>query len=153
MEDDKQAPQEGAKPSASEGPSVTQTVSNLLGSTVSAITESVKDAALSLTEIAKQPPAVSNRIETAVPPVEENFNAPPMTADEIAEHAAADAQPVAAKRRATRRKAAPKGIAKKGKKKLTTKNAGKKRKRSLKSTSKKASKKSKASKKNSRSRR
>jgi hypothetical protein len=88
--------------------SITQGVSNLLGSTVSAITETVKDAASTLAEYAKPTLPASNRVESAVPPVEENYDAPPMTADEIAELAAADVQPVTARKRSKRKKATTK---------------------------------------------
>jgi hypothetical protein len=53
--------------------------------------ETVKEVASSVTEvIASAPPS-----QRAEPAPEENFDAPPMTADELAEHAAADTQPPA----------------------------------------------------------
>jgi hypothetical protein len=55
--------------------------------------ESVKDIASSVTEAVKSAPP-SARSETAIPPVEENVDARPMTAEELAHHAAADTQPV-----------------------------------------------------------
>ena len=60
--------------------SITEGVSNLIGS----IAVTVKDAASVITDHIKSPAEVSNRVETAVPPVEENLDARPMTADEIA---------------------------------------------------------------------
>jgi hypothetical protein len=54
----------------------------------------MKEAAASVAAHIPVPAAVSNRVETAHPPVEENFDAPPMTAEELAEQAAADTQPV-----------------------------------------------------------
>lgn len=59
----------------------------------------VKGAAASLSELAGAP----NYVETPVPPVEENFDAPPRSADEIAEHAAANVQPTAVKKRPKRK--------------------------------------------------
>ena len=53
--------------------------------------ETVKDVASSVTEVVTSAPP-SQRTEAAPP--EENFDAPPMTAEEIAQHAAADTQPV-----------------------------------------------------------
>jgi hypothetical protein len=53
--------------------------------------ETVREVASSVTEvIASAPPS-----QRAEPAPEENFDAPPMTADELAEHAAADTQPPA----------------------------------------------------------
>jgi hypothetical protein len=65
--------------------------------------ESVKDIASSVTEAVKSTPP-SARTETAIPPVEENFDAPPMTAEELAHHAAADTQPVTPAKKAPRKK-------------------------------------------------
>ena len=96
--------------------SITEGVSNLIGS----IAVTVKDAASAITDHIKSPAEVSNRVETAVPPVEENLDARPMTADEIAENAAADVQPVATAKRAKRKKPA---VAKKAAPKKATKRA------------------------------
>ena len=65
--------------------------------------ESVKDIASSVTEAVKSAPP-SARTETAIPPVEENFDAPPLTAEELAHHAAADTQPVTPTKKAPRKK-------------------------------------------------
>ena len=64
--------------------------------------ESVKDIASSVTEAVKSAPP-SARTETAIP-VEENLDAPPMTAEELAQHAAADTQPVTPAKKARRGK-------------------------------------------------
>jgi hypothetical protein len=66
----------------------------------------VKDIASSVTEAIKTAPP-SERVETAVPPVEENFDAPPMTAEELAHHAAADTQPVITAQTPLKEAAAP----------------------------------------------
>ena len=88
--DDKKEPDltEGTEPP--EKPStITEGVSNLVGS----VTHLVKEVASTVTDHLKTPAEVSNRLQTANPPVDENYEAPPMTADELAEHAAADNQP------------------------------------------------------------
>jgi hypothetical protein len=64
--------------------------------------ESVKDIASSITEAVKSAPP-STRPENAIP-VEENLDAPRMTAEELAEHAAADTQPVTSTEKAGREK-------------------------------------------------
>ena len=92
---------------------LTESVGNLITSTAGAIAETVKDAASSIVQLAKTPPVISGRIETAHPPVEENFDAPPMTAEEIAEHAAAETQPVAIAKREKRKKVSAKRTASK----------------------------------------
>jgi hypothetical protein len=131
-----------------EKPSISQGVSGLISSTVSAITESVRGAASSIAEIAKTTPTVSRREETAHPPVAENFDAPPMTADEIAREAAADVQPVATankarrKKTASAKKATPRKAAKKIAKKKIAKTAKKSRKAAAKKSTKKSAKKS-----------
>jgi hypothetical protein len=106
MDDGKQAePQpdiEAADEPGNKPDSIAEGVSNLVGS----ITNLVKEAATVVVDAAKPSPSVSNRVETAVPPVEENYDAPPMTADELAEHAAADTQPAAKAKRLKRKKAA-----------------------------------------------
>ena len=66
--------------------------------------EIVKGVASSVTEVVTSAPP-SQRTE-AVPAVEENLDAPPMTAEEIAHHAAADTQPVIAAKKIPRQKAA-----------------------------------------------
>jgi hypothetical protein len=58
--------------------------------------ETVKDVASSVTEVVTSAPP-SQRTEP-VPP-EDNFDAPPMTAEELAEHAAADTQPEAPRKK------------------------------------------------------
>jgi hypothetical protein len=127
--------------------SITEGVSNLIGS----IAVTVKDAASVITDHIKSPAEVSNRVETAVPPVEENLDARPMTADEIAENAAADVQPVAPVKRAKRKKpavakkAAPKKATKRAKK-ASKKTAVKKTKKAAKKSVKKAAKKKKTKK-------
>jgi hypothetical protein len=104
MDDEKEVPL--AATEAPEKPGITAGVTNLIGTTVTSIAESVKDIASSITAHIKSPSTVSNRVETAHPPVEENFDAPPMTAKEIARHAAAETQPVSVARKAKRREAA-----------------------------------------------
>jgi hypothetical protein len=104
MDDEKEARVAEAEPP--EKPSITAGVTSLIGATVSSITESVKDVASSITAHIMSPSAVSNRVETAHPPVEENFDAPPMTAEEIAKHAAAETQPLSVARKTKRREAA-----------------------------------------------
>src|ERR1700755_1756292 len=86
--------------------SITAGVTSLIGATVSSITESVKDVDSSITAHIMSPSALSNRVETAHPPVEENFDAPPMTAEEIAKHAAAETRPASVAKKAKRREAA-----------------------------------------------
>jgi hypothetical protein len=66
--------------------------------------EIVKDVASSVTEVVTSAPP-SQRTE-AVPAVKENLVAAPMTAEEIAHHAAADTQPVMAAKKIPRKKAA-----------------------------------------------
>ena len=119
------------------GGGITQGVSNLFGSTVEAITETVKDAASTLAQVIQPALPASHRLETAVPPVEETYDAPPMTAEEIARHAAADVQPSPAKKWDKRKKAtktpaakkkANKAAAKKAKTRKTASCAPKKRK-------------------------
>jgi hypothetical protein len=132
MDDGKQAePQpdiEAADEPGNKPNSIGEGVSNLVGS----ITNLVKEAASVVVDAAKPSALVSNRVETAVPPVEENYDAPPMTADELAEHAAADTQPVAKAKRPKRKKAAvakkaaPKKAAPKKAKKAQKKSAAKK---------------------------
>ena len=141
MDDGKQA-EPPPDTDASEKPSsITEGVSNLVGS----ITTLVKDAASVVVDVAKSPPSVSNRVETAVPPVEENYDAPPITADELAEHAAADTQPVAKAKRSKRKKAvvaetaAPKKAAKRVKARKNT--AAKKTKKAATKSAKKTAKK------------
>ena len=65
--------------------------------------ESVKDIASSVAEAVKSAPP-SARTETAT--FEEDLDAPPMTAEEIAQHAAADTQPVIPTKNEVRRKTA-----------------------------------------------
>jgi hypothetical protein len=65
--------------------------------------ETVKDIASSVTEAVKSAPP-SARTEKA--PSEEDLDAPPMTAEEIAQHAAADTQPVIPAKNAIRGKTA-----------------------------------------------
>jgi hypothetical protein len=111
------------------------------------MTTLVKDAASVVVEVAKSSPAVSNRVETAVPPVEENYDAAPVTADELAAHAAAGTQPVAKIKRSKRKKAAvvkkaaPKKATKQAKK-VAKKTVAKKHKKAAKKSAKKAAKKS-----------
>jgi hypothetical protein len=64
--------------------------------------EAVRDVASSVAEVVTSAPP-SQRAE---PAPEENFDAPPMTADELAEHAAAVAQPVPPAKNASRKKPA-----------------------------------------------
>jgi hypothetical protein len=116
MDDEKQVKPHPENDPPEKPSSITEGVSNLIGS----IAVTVKDAASVITDHIKSPAEVSNRVETAVPPVEENLDARPMTADEIAENAAADVQPVAAAKRANRKKPA---VAKKAALKKTTKRA------------------------------
>ena len=141
MDDGKQA-EPPPDTDASEKPSsITEGVGNLVGS----ITTLVKDAASVVVDVAKSPPSVSNRVEIAIPPVEENYDAPPMTADELAEHAAADTQPVAKAKRSKRKKAvvaetaAPKKAAKRVK--APKKTAAKKTKKAATKSAKKTTKK------------
>lgn len=77
--------------------------SNLIGS----ITTTVKDAASAIAEVAKSSPSVSSRVAMA-PPDQETLDARPMTAEEIAEHAAADVRPAATVKRKKRAVAAKK---------------------------------------------
>ena len=65
--------------------------------------ETVKEVASSVTEVITSAPP-SQRAEAAPP--EENFDAPPMTADELAQHAAADTQGVPSAKKAPRKKPA-----------------------------------------------
>jgi hypothetical protein len=65
--------------------------------------ETVKDVASSVAEVVTSAPP-SQRTEAAPP--EENFDAPPMTAEELAQHAAADTQPVPPAKKASRKKPA-----------------------------------------------
>lgn len=65
--------------------------------------ESVKDIASSVTEAVRSAPP-SARTETAIHRVEESFDARPMTAEEIAHHAAADTQHVAPAKKSLQRK-------------------------------------------------
>jgi hypothetical protein len=127
-----------------EKPSISQGISGLISSTVSAITESVRGTASSIAEIAKTARTVSGRMETAHPPVAENFDAPPMTADEIAREAAADVQPVATANKARRKKAAPpkKAAPRKAARKIAKKTAKKSKKVAAKKSTKKSAKKS-----------
>lgn len=131
MDDEKQ-PEPVTEKDPPEKPSISEGVSNLIGS----IAATVKDVASVVTDHIKEPPSISNRIETGVPPVEENLDAPPMTADEIAENVAADVQPVATAKRAKRKKTV---AAKKAPPKKATKRA---KKSSKKTVAKKAAKKS-----------
>jgi colicin import membrane protein len=103
MDHEKQVPVTETAPP--EKPGITAGVTGLIGATVSSIAESVKDVASAITAHIKNP-TISNRVETAHPPVEENFDAPPMTAEDIAELAAAETQPVSVARKAKRREAA-----------------------------------------------
>jgi hypothetical protein len=116
MDDGKQAEPQPDTDAQEKPSSITEGVSNLIGS----IAVTVKDAAFAITDHIKSPAEISNRVETAVPPVEENLDARPMTADEIAENAAADVQPVATAKRARRKKPA---VAKKAASKKATKRA------------------------------
>jgi hypothetical protein len=77
------------------------TIAEGVGNLVESVTHLVKETASVVVDHIKSPAAVSNRVETAVPKVEENYDAPPMTADELAAHAAADHQPSEAAPRAT----------------------------------------------------
>lgn len=89
MDDEKEhTPSAGAKERAKPS-TITEGVGNL----VQSVSHLVKETASVVTGHLKSPAAVSKRIETAVPEIEENYDAPPMTADELAEHAAADNQP------------------------------------------------------------
>ena len=99
MDDEKDVPYEPDTVPA-KTPGITEGVAGL----VSSITQSVKEVASTVAANITIPAAISNRVETAHPPVEENFDALPMTAEELAEHAAADTQPSAKK--AKRRPAA-----------------------------------------------
>ena len=135
MDDEKQVePHTGTDRPAKPG-SIGEGVSNLVGS----ITTLVKDAASVVVDVAKSPASVSDRVETAVPPVEESYDAPPMTPDELAGHAAADTQPAAKAKRAKHKKAV---VAKKAAPKKATKRAKKAPKRTAAKTAKKAAKKS-----------
>jgi hypothetical protein len=96
MDDDRKVPPVPETESA-EKTGIAEGVTTLISSTVSSITASVKEAASSVAATIKIPAAISNQVETAHPPVEENLDAPPMTAEQIAEHAAADTQPAAKK--------------------------------------------------------
>jgi hypothetical protein len=131
-----------------EKPGISQGVSALISSTVNAITESVRGAASSIAEIAKTTPAVSRREETAHPPVAENFDAPPMTADEIAREAAADVQPVATANKAKKAASAKKAMPRKAAEKIAKKTAKKSKKVTAKKNPKKSAKKSAAKAKN-----
>jgi colicin import membrane protein len=65
--------------------------------------ESIKDIASSVTEVVKSaPPSARAEMGTA----EEDFDSPPMTAEELAHHAAADTQPAIPEKKATRNKTA-----------------------------------------------
>jgi hypothetical protein len=142
MDDGKQAEPRQEKPS-----SISEGVNNLVGSIKTLVT----DATSVITDHIKSPAEVSNRVETAVPPVEENYDAPPMTADEIAQHAAADTQPVPKAKRSKRKKAAvaktaPPKKATKRAKKAPKKTVAKKAKKAAKTSAKKAVKKKSAKK-------
>src|SRR5262245_47780535 len=69
------------------------TIAEGVGNLVESVTHLVKETASVVVDHIKSPGAVSKRVETAVPPVEENYDAPAMTADGLADHAAADNQP------------------------------------------------------------
>ena len=105
MADDKEIPPV-PETESSEKPSITEGVSGRITSTISSLTESMKEAASSVAAHIKSPVAVSNRVETSHP-IAENFDAPPMTAEEIAEHAAADTQPTPAKKVPRKKRASP----------------------------------------------
>jgi hypothetical protein len=77
------------------------TIAEGVGNLVESVTHLVKETASVVVDHIRSPAAVSNRVETAVPKVEENYDAPPMTADELAAHAAADHQPSKTTPRAT----------------------------------------------------
>lgn len=147
MDDEKQVEPHTETDRPDKPDSIGEGVSNLVGS----ITTLVKDAASVVVDVAKSPASVSDRVETAVPPVEENYDAPPTTADELAEHAAADTQPVANAKRAKRKKAvdakkaAPKKATKRARK-AAKKTAAKKTKKAAKKSAKKAAKKKSAKK-------
>jgi len=134
MDDEKQVEPHTETDRPAKPGSIGEGVSNLVGS----ITTLVKDAASVVVDVAKSPASVSNRVETAVPPVEENYDAAPMNADELAEHAAADIQPTAKAKRAKRKKAV---VAKKVAPKKATKRAKKAPKRTAAKKAKKAAKK------------
>lgn len=76
-----------------EGRKKPSTIAEGVGNLVESVTHLVKETASVVVDHMKSPAAVSNRVETAIPKVEENYDAPPMTADELAAHAAADNQP------------------------------------------------------------
>jgi len=135
MDDGKRAEPQPDTDASEKPSSIGEGVSNLVGS----ITTLVKDAASVVVDVAKSPASVANRVETAVPPVEENYDAPSMSADELAEHAAADTQPAAKAERSKRRKAV---VAKKSAPKKATKRAKKAPKTTTAKKTKKAAKKS-----------
>ena len=141
MDDGKRAEPQPDTDASEKPSSIGEGVSNLVGS----ITTLVKDAASVVVDVAKSPASVANRVETAVPPVEENYDAPSMSADELAEHAAADTQPVAKAKRSKRKKAvvaetaAPKKAAKRVKARKNT--AAKKTKKAATKSAKKTAKK------------
>jgi hypothetical protein len=142
MDDGKQAEPQPDTDAQEKHSSIREGVSNLVGSIKTLVT----DATSVIADHIKSPAEVSNRVETAVLPVEENYDAPPMTADEIAGHAAADTQPVSKAKRSRRKKAAvaktasPKKANKRAKKANKT-TAAKKGKEVAKTSVKKAAKK------------
>lgn len=90
MDDKKEADPTEAREPPDKPSTIAEGVSNLVGSA----THLVKETASVIVDHIKTPTEVSSRVETDAPPVEENSDAPPMTADELAEQAAADNQPV-----------------------------------------------------------
>jgi hypothetical protein len=147
MDDGKQAEPQPDTDAQEKPSSIGEGVNNLVGSIKTLVT----DATSVITDHIKSPAEVSNRVETAVPPVEENYDAPSMTADEIAQHAAADTQPVPKAKRSKRKKAAvakttaPKKATKRAKK-APKKTVAKKAKKAAKTSAKKAVKKKSAKK-------
>jgi hypothetical protein len=147
MDDGKQAEPQPDTDAQEKPSSVSEGVNNLVGSIKTLVT----DATSVITDHIKSPAEISNRVETAVPPVQENYDAPPMTADEIAQHAAADTQPVPKAKRSKRKKAsvakttAPKKATKRAKK-APKKTVAKKAKKAAKTSAKKAVKKKSAKK-------
>jgi hypothetical protein len=133
MDDGKQAEPQPDTDAQEKPSSISEGVNNLVGSIKTLVT----DATSVITDHIKSPAEVSNRVETAVPPVEENYDAPSMTADEIAQHAAADTQPVPKAKRSKRKKAA---VAKTAAPKKATKRAKKALKKTVAKKAKKAAK-------------